>query len=135
MSSEPVIQTRGLGKAYRLYPRSRDRVLQSLLGRRQKRYQEHWALHPIDLEVRPGESVAIVGRNGSGKSTFLQLICGTLEPSCGEATVRGRVAPLLELGAGFHPEFTGREKQRLGRWPRWACTSRTRARPWGSSSP
>ncbi len=109
MSSEPVIETRGLGKAYRIYNRNRDRFLQTFVGRRRKLYHEHWALHPIDLEVHRGEAVAIVGRNGSGKSTFLQLVCGTLEPTCGEATVRGRIAPLLELGAGFHPDFTGRE--------------------------
>jgi lipopolysaccharide transport system ATP-binding protein len=113
MSSETAIEARGLGKAYRLYTRKRDRLLQVLSRDPSKFYREHWALHPIDLAVERGEAVAIIGRNGSGKSTFLQLVCGMLEPTCGEVTVRGRVAPLLELGAGFHPDFTGRENVHL----------------------
>jgi lipopolysaccharide transport system ATP-binding protein len=109
MSSETSISSRGLGKAYPLYAHKRDRFFQAFLRGRKRLYQEHWALHPVDLDVEQGEAVAIVGRNGSGKSTFLQLVCGMVEPTCGEVTVRGRVAPLLELGAGFHPEFSGRE--------------------------
>jgi len=108
-SSNLVIEAHGLGKAYRLYHRRRDRLVQALIGRRRKLYHDHWALQPLDLDIARGESVAIVGRNGSGKSTLLQLICGIIAPTCGEATVSGRIAPLLQLGAGFHPEFTGRE--------------------------
>src|SRR5262249_59648882 len=63
----------------------------------------------VDLSVRPGETVGVIGRNGSGKSTLLQLICGTVRPSRGDLEVRGRIGALLELGAGFNPEFTGRE--------------------------
>ena len=71
------------------------------------------ALHEIDLKVRRGEVVGIIGRNGAGKSTLLQVVCGVLQPTRGERTVRGRVAALLELGAGFNPELTGRENVRL----------------------
>lgn len=85
-------------------------MLCSFLRLRGKSYYDtYWALRDVTLDVSRGESVAIIGRNGSGRSTLLQTICGTLTPTTGTATVRGRVAALLELGAGFNPEFTGRE--------------------------
>jgi lipopolysaccharide transport system ATP-binding protein len=114
MSSEPVIQARGLGKAYPIYVRPEDRLKQLLWGRRRRYYHEYWAVKGVDLSVGRGETVGIIGRNGSGKSTLLQMICGTLTPSAGEVDVRGRVAAMLELGSGFNPEFTGRENVRLG---------------------
>ncbi|HEX9720506.1 MAG TPA: ABC transporter ATP-binding protein [Ramlibacter sp.] len=113
MSSEPtqglVIEARRLGKCYSLYERPADRLKQLLWGRWHRYDREFWALRDIDLSIRAGEVIGVVGRNGAGKSTLLQLVCGTLPPTAGELHVRGRVAPLLELGAGFSPDFTGIE--------------------------
>jgi lipopolysaccharide transport system ATP-binding protein len=107
--SEPVIEAEGLGKAYAIFKRPQDRLKQMLCRGRRKYYDEFWALRDVTLRVARGETVGLIGRNGSGKSTFLQLVCGTLTPSCGRIAVHGRIAALLELGAGFNPEFTGRE--------------------------
>jgi lipopolysaccharide transport system ATP-binding protein len=109
MCSEPVIEIRDLGKAYQIYKRPQDRLKQMLWRRWRRFYEEYWAIHDISLTISRGETVGIVGRNGSGKSTLLQLIAGTVAPTQGTVAVRGRVAALLELGAGFNPEFTGRE--------------------------
>ncbi len=112
-NSETAIRVHGLSKCYQLYQHPKDRLKQFLWphqwwGARQF-YRELWALRNIDLAVNHGEVVGIVGQNGSGKSTLLQLVCGTLTPTHGEVQINGRVAALLELGAGFNPEFTGRE--------------------------
>lgn len=110
---EPAIEALRLSKCYQLYQHPKDRLKQFLWPHRwwgaRQYYRELRALQDIDLMVMPGEVVGIVGRNGSGKSTLLQLICGTLTPTHGEVRVNGRIAALLELGAGFNPEFTGRE--------------------------
>ena len=113
MSSDasPVVVARGLGKAYRVYRRPQDRLLQAVT--RTSRYTEYWALRDLDLEVATGETLGIVGVNGSGKSTLLQMLAGTLTPTEGTLEVHGRLAALLELGAGFNPEFTGRENVHL----------------------
>ncbi|MBB5217408.1 ABC transporter ATP-binding protein [Parapusillimonas granuli] len=108
MSSEIAISVEQVGKTFRLYKRPQDRLLQRFFPRRQY-FREFHALSDISFHVNRGETVGIIGRNGSGKSTLLQLICGTLTPTQGRITVHGRVAALLELGAGFNPEFTGRE--------------------------
>ncbi|NGO63121.1 ABC transporter ATP-binding protein [Rhizobium daejeonense] len=118
-SSEPVIDVRGLGKRYDIYENPRDRLKQlivpklaSLIGRSHSTpvyHREFWALQDISFQVRPGETLGIIGRNGGGKSTLLQILAGTLAPSLGDVTVKGRVAALLELGSGFNPDFTGRE--------------------------
>ena len=106
----PAIQADGLYKAFPIYKRPHHRLLQMLWpGDSRRWYHEFHALNDVSLTVSRGETVGIVGRNGSGKSTLLQIICGTLAPSSGQLEVRGRIAALLELGAGFNPEFTGRE--------------------------
>ncbi|MBB5608032.1 MULTISPECIES: ABC transporter ATP-binding protein [unclassified Janthinobacterium] len=113
MSSDISIQVEGLSKCYHIYDRPRDRLLQ-MLGRGKKQYfREFWALRDASFSVKRGETVGIIGRNGSGKSTLLQMICGTVAPSFGTVVTHGRVAALLELGAGFNIEFTGRENVML----------------------
>lgn len=118
MSSDDVaISVRDLGKCYQIYDRPADRLKQFVVPRVRKAvglpqysyFRDFWALKGISFDVSQGETVGIIGRNGSGKSTLLQIICGTLSPTTGDVQVNGRVAALLELGAGFNPEFTGRE--------------------------
>ena len=106
---EVAIRARGLGKTYSVYHRPSHRLKQLIWPGSRKFYDEFVALRDVDLEVHRGETVGIVGRNGSGKSTLLNLISGTLEESAGELSVYGHLAPLLTLGAGFDPDFTGRE--------------------------
>jgi lipopolysaccharide transport system ATP-binding protein len=112
-AAPPVIAIENLGKCYEIYAKPRDRLLQTLLRGRRKFYGEFWALRDVTFDIGAGEKVGIVGRNGAGKSTLLQLIAGTLTPTVGRVAVHGRVAALLELGAGFNPEFSGRENVRL----------------------
>lgn len=109
MSSDLAISLSGLGKCYQIYNAPRDRLLQMLVRGHKQYYREFWALKEVSLEVGRGEVLGIVGRNGAGKSTLLQLVCGTLNATTGNMAVNGRVSALLELGAGFNPEFTGRE--------------------------
>jgi lipopolysaccharide transport system ATP-binding protein len=108
MGEEIAISLRNVSKCFKRYGRPVDRLKELLLPG--KSYaQEFWALRDVSFEVNKGETMGIIGRNGAGKSTLLQLICGTLTPTSGEVQVNGRVAALLELGAGFNPEFTGRD--------------------------
>jgi lipopolysaccharide transport system ATP-binding protein len=109
MSSNAVISVQNLGKCYEIYKNPATRIWQQLVGGRKKFYREFWALSEANFEIKQGETVGIIGRNGSGKSTLLQLICGILAPTTGSVQVDGRVAALLELGAGFNSDFTGRE--------------------------
>ena len=117
MSSDAVIEVQALSKRYEIYAQPRDRLRQMLvpplrraLGRAGRDYfKEFWALRDVNFSVRRGETVAIVGQNGSGKSTLLQLVYGTLSPTTGRVQIAGRIAALLELGAGFNTEFSGRE--------------------------
>jgi lipopolysaccharide transport system ATP-binding protein len=108
MGEEVVIKLKNVSKCFKRYARPVDRLKEILLPG--KTYaQEFWALRDVSFEVMKGETMGIIGRNGAGKSTLLQMICGTLTATSGEVQVNGRVAALLELGAGFNPEFTGRE--------------------------
>jgi ABC-type polysaccharide/polyol phosphate transport system ATPase subunit len=109
VDSIPVLKVSELGKCYRVYNDSKDRLKQAFWGKRRRYYEEFWALKNITLDLKQGTTLGIIGRNGSGKSTFLQLICGTLHPTIGSISVEGRIAALLELGSGFNPEFSGRE--------------------------
>ncbi len=109
MLSEVAVRLENLGKCYHIYDKPRDRLLQMLSRGRRRYYREFWALKNVSFTVGHGECLGVIGRNGSGKSTLLQLVCGTLNPSLGDVSVQGRVAALLELGAGFNPEFSGRE--------------------------
>ncbi|MBZ0133671.1 MAG: ABC transporter ATP-binding protein [Rhodocyclaceae bacterium] len=109
MSSDIVISARGLTKTYRLFGHPGDRVKQFVSFGLKQYHREFTALKDVSFDIRKGETIGIIGRNGSGKSTLLQLVCGILKPTSGSVTVNGRVSALLELGAGFNPEFTGRE--------------------------
>ncbi len=109
MSSKFSIKVEQLSKCYQLYDKPQNRLKQMFLSRSKKYYREFWALRDVSFEIAPGETVGIIGRNGSGKSSLLQMICGTLSPTSGTVTTHGRLAALLELGAGFNTEFTGRE--------------------------
>ena len=109
MKGGDAVRLTGVSKAYQLYSKPEDRLKQLLFGRFKTFHKEFWALSGIDLAVRKGESVALVGRNGAGKSTLLQIVTSILQPTSGTVEVQGRIAPLLQLGTSFNPEFTGNE--------------------------
>lgn len=109
MFSEIAVHANALGKTYCLYERPSDRLKQLFAWRGNTYFREFTAVESVSFELRKGEVLGIIGTNGSGKSTLLQLICGVIEPTRGSVKVNGRIAALLELGAGFNPEFSGRE--------------------------
>ena len=109
---DAVLKVQGLGKRYRLFSSPRDR-LRSLLGFAD-RSKPHWALKDVSFELVRGQCLGVIGDNGAGKSTLLKLLAGTLQPSHGELYRQGRVTAILELGAGFHPDFTGRDNLVFG---------------------
>ena len=114
ISSDISINVENITKCYHVYDKPQDRLFQMLSFDRKIFYREFWALGKgVSFSINKGETVGIIGRNGSGKSTLLQVICGTLTPTSGSITTNGRIAALLELGAGFNPEFTGRENALL----------------------
>jgi len=108
------VKVQDLSKKFKRYPRNWMRLLEWASGEWYKGHNEFWALRGISFEVEPGEALGIVGQNGAGKSTLLKIITGTTIPSQGKVRLRGRVAAILELGMGFHPEFTGRENAVVG---------------------
>ncbi len=106
---QPVLRVEGVSKQYRIYERAADRLKEMATLGRWKTHREFWALRDVSFEVEPGTTFGIVGPNGCGKSTLLQIVAGTLQPTMGSVWHTGRIAALLELGAGFNPEFTGVE--------------------------
>ena len=109
MPHDTAICFEQVSKSYAIYDRPSQRLKELMALGRISRHRDFWALDNIDFEVRRGETFCIVGENGSGKSTLLQLVAGILHPTKGTVTVNGRVSALLELGAGFNPEFSGRD--------------------------
>lgn len=105
----PAIRVHNVAKRFRLFETPMQRLLEYVHPFGKTYGRDFWALEEVDFEVPRGQTIGILGRNGSGKSTLLQLICGVLEPTRGEVATEGRIAALLELGAGFNPDFTGRE--------------------------
>lgn len=109
MDDSLAISIRNVSKKYRLYGSARERLFEALHPFKRKYHKEFWALRDVSFDVAKGTTVGIVGRNGMGKSTLLQIICSILRPTSGTVEVNGRVAALLELGAGFNTQFTGRQ--------------------------
>lgn len=105
--SQDVISVQHLSKMYKLYDKPMDRIKEALSKNKIQRYKEHYALRDVNFNVKRGETVGIIGTNGSGKSTILKIITGVLTPTEGTINVQGRISALLELGAGFNSEFTG----------------------------
>lgn len=106
---QPIININHLHKVYQLYDKPSDRMKEALSITRKNYHRDHFALRDVSFQVQRGESIGIIGTNGSGKSTLLKIITGVLNPTSGEVQVQGKIAALLELGAGFNPEYTGIE--------------------------
>jgi len=107
-----VLRVQGLGKEYKLYPSPRARFKALLTGA--ATHRSHWALRDVSFKLHRGQCIGVIGDNGAGKSSLLKLLAGTLQPSCGQIERVGRVTAILELGAGFHPDFSGRDNLYFG---------------------
>ena len=112
ISTNPVLRVRSVGKEYKLYPSPRSRLRALLTGK--ATHRSHWALRDVSFELQRGECVGVIGDNGAGKSSLLKLLAGTMHPSQGSIERVGRVTAILELGAGFHPDFSGRDNLYFG---------------------
>lgn len=108
-----TIDVRNLGKAYKQYPHRWSRLLEWLSPRNKSRHSLRWVLNDVSFKVNPGEALGIIGVNGAGKSTLLKMITGTTQPTVGSVAINGRVSAILELGMGFHPDFTGRQNAQM----------------------
>ena len=108
-SAEGSIRLEGVSRRFRVYPQESRTLKELVVARGRARGTDVWALRDVSLAIDAGESVGLVGRNGSGKTTLLKLVSGIIKPTSGRVAVAGRVGSLLELGAGFHLDFTGRE--------------------------
>ena len=111
-STNTVLKVQGLGKEYKLYASPRDRLKALVTG--SARHCSHWALQDVSFELQGGQCIGVIGDNGAGKSSLLKLLAGTLQPSTGSIERVGRVTAILELGAGFHPDFSGRDNLYFG---------------------
>ncbi|HUQ92071.1 MAG TPA: ABC transporter ATP-binding protein [Bryobacteraceae bacterium] len=106
---DSVVEFQGVSKSYSIYDSPGDRLKELITFNRIRRHRDFWALRDLTFRIARGETFCVIGENGSGKSTMLQIIAGILQPTSGSAAMKGRVAALLELGSGFNPEFTGRD--------------------------
>ncbi len=104
-----AVSLSGVSKKYNIYDRPSDRLKELIWRNRRCYHREFWALRPMDLKVETGTNIGLIGPNGSGKSTLLQIIAGVVQPTTGTVEVQGRITAILELGAGFQPDYTGRE--------------------------
>lgn len=109
MSSDIILSAEHISKRYEIYAKPSHRFYQCLLAGKKQFYEEFWALRDFSLTVKRGESIGIIGGNGSGKSTLLQILSGVLRSTTGSVQRLGRLSALLELGSGFHPDYTGRD--------------------------
>src|SRR5690242_15933390 len=103
------ISVEGVSRRFRIHAREARTLKDLFVQRGRTETTEVWALHDVSVEVARAEAVGLIGRNGSGKTTLLRLVAGIIRPTSGRVSTRGRIGSLLELGAGFHPDFTGRE--------------------------